>query len=345
MESKVNKFNYTCSIPNFSLCTEKTGEKIISPTFKIGSKELSEWCLHIYPNGDKEESKEYVSVFLALLKPDKAKVKFSFSILNDKEEKKNTCTKDNINEIDKGGRCGFPKFVKKDLLMKKTDGLLFNDKLTILCEVEVIDLKSENNVNPETSISIKIPDSKLTADYGNLYDSSFFYDCIIKVENTEIQVHKAILAARSPVFCEILKDKSEASQTNIVEIKNFSTEIVRNMLKYIYTDEVSVIQEQANQIFEIANEYKLDRLKAFSEQSMCNSLTTDNVLERFALSDKYPTERLKECCEELILKNMNHLKETEEWEKLIVVRPKLLQSLLFKSISSKENNSEKKDKE
>uniref|UniRef100_A0A0K0G572 Speckle-type POZ protein-like (inferred by orthology to a human protein) n=1 Tax=Strongyloides venezuelensis TaxID=75913 RepID=A0A0K0G572_STRVS len=88
IESKVNKFNYICSIPNFSLCSEKTGEKIISPTFVIGRKERSELCLWVYPNGDQEDSKEYVSVFLALLKPDKTKIKHRFSILNDMGEEK-----------------------------------------------------------------------------------------------------------------------------------------------------------------------------------------------------------------------------------------------------------------
>uniref|UniRef100_A0A0K0F3C6 Speckle-type POZ protein-like (inferred by orthology to a human protein) n=1 Tax=Strongyloides venezuelensis TaxID=75913 RepID=A0A0K0F3C6_STRVS len=242
---------------------------------------------------------------------------------------------------------GFPQFVKRDFLLNESNGLLNNNKLTIQCEAEITDLETENHDNPQTSMNISIPQSRLSLDYGNLYDSSSFYDCVIKVKDTEIQVHKAILAARSPAFHDIFTSASDESQTNIIEIKDFNVEVVEKMLIYIYTDEVSYIEDMANEIFEIANEYKLDRLKAISEQSMCNSLNTDNVLERFALSDKYPTERLKKCCEELILKNMECLKKTKDWKKYIHSNLSLLERLLFKShnICSTESSSEDEKKE
>uniref|UniRef100_A0A0K0F353 Speckle-type POZ protein-like (inferred by orthology to a human protein) n=1 Tax=Strongyloides venezuelensis TaxID=75913 RepID=A0A0K0F353_STRVS len=248
-------------------------------------------------------------------------------------------------ELDMG--LGFSQFVKRDFLLNESNGLLTNNKLTIQCEAEITDLKTENHDNPQTSMNISTPQSKLSFDYGNLYDSSSFYDCVIKVEDTEIKSQKAILATRSPAFHDIFINASDESQTNIIEIKDFNVEVVEKMLKYIYKDEVSDIQDMANEIFEIANEYKLDGLKAISEQSMCDSLTIDNVLERFALSDKYPTERLKKCCEELIIKNIDHLKETEEWQKYIHSNPSLLERLLFKShtISSTESSSEDAKKE
>uniref|UniRef100_A0A0K0EVZ3 Speckle-type POZ protein-like (inferred by orthology to a human protein) n=1 Tax=Strongyloides venezuelensis TaxID=75913 RepID=A0A0K0EVZ3_STRVS len=140
---------------------------------------------------------------------------------------------------------------------------MVNDKLTILCEAEIFDLKTENRSNRETLMTISIQQLKLSLDYGNLYNSPSFYDCVIKIEDKEIKAHKAVLGARSPVFHDIFSNTSEESQTNIVEIKDFSTEIVRKMLIYIYTDDVLDIQDMANQIFEIAYKYDLDRLKAF----------------------------------------------------------------------------------
>uniref|UniRef100_A0A0N5CHC3 BTB domain-containing protein n=1 Tax=Strongyloides papillosus TaxID=174720 RepID=A0A0N5CHC3_STREA len=358
-QTDFNNFKYKYTIQNFSFRSEKTGESISSSTFVIAGKEKSEWCLNIYPNGEDEDSKEYVSVYLELLRPEKAKAKYRFSILNDKEEEKNVKFVTESKDFVKHKGSGFSHFVKRDFLLNESNGLLINDKLTILCEaeliylktenydnLEIVDSKTENRDNPETSINFLTPQSKLSLDYGNLYDSPLFYDCVIKVEDTEIQVHKAILAVRSPAFYDIFNSTSGESQTNIIEIKDFNAEVVKKMLKYIYNDEVSDIKDMANEIFEIANKYKLDRLKVLSEQSMFSSLSIENVLERFALSDKYQIERLKECCEEIILKNIEYLKETEEWKKFIHGRPSLVESLLFKSInnSSKESNSEKKDK-
>uniref|UniRef100_A0A0N5BZC5 BTB domain-containing protein n=1 Tax=Strongyloides papillosus TaxID=174720 RepID=A0A0N5BZC5_STREA len=291
-QTDVNNFKYKYTIEKFPLRPEKTGEKIISPTFVIGGKKKSEWCLHIYPNGGEEESKEYVSVYLVLLKPDKAKAKYRFSILNDKEEEKNvkfaTESEDFVNN-DKG--LAFSHFVKRDFLLNESNDLLVNGCLVIFCEaeiiylksenydnLEIIDFKSENHDNLDTSINVTTPQSKLSLDYGNMFDSSLFYDCVIKVEDTEIQVHKAVLAARSPGFYNIFNSTSDQSQTNIIEIKDFNVGVVRKMLKYIYKDEVSDIRDMENEMFEIANKYELHRLKAISEQSMCNSLSVENVL-------------------------------------------------------------------
>uniref|UniRef100_A0A0K0F5N0 Speckle-type POZ protein-like (inferred by orthology to a human protein) n=1 Tax=Strongyloides venezuelensis TaxID=75913 RepID=A0A0K0F5N0_STRVS len=71
IQGKVDKFNHVCSIENFSQRPEKTDEGIELPIFVDGSRERSEWCLWIYPNGNKEGSKEYVSVFLELESPTK----------------------------------------------------------------------------------------------------------------------------------------------------------------------------------------------------------------------------------------------------------------------------------
>uniref|UniRef100_A0A0K0F3J7 Speckle-type POZ protein-like (inferred by orthology to a human protein) n=1 Tax=Strongyloides venezuelensis TaxID=75913 RepID=A0A0K0F3J7_STRVS len=346
-QTDINNFKYKYTIENFSLRPEKTGEKIISPTFIIGDKERSEWCLLVYPNGDEEDSKGFISVYLTLLKPDKAKAKYKFSILNNKKEEENVKFVTESEDFVKDMGLGFPQFVKRDFLLNESNGLLNNNKLTIQCEAYISDLKTENHDNPQTSMNISIPQSKLSFDYGNLYDSSSFYDCVIKVEDTEIKAQKAILATRSPAFHDIFSSASDESQTNIIEIKDFNVEVVEKMLKFIYNDEVSDIEDMANEIFEIANEYKLDRLKAISEQSMCDSLTIDNVLERFALSDKYPTERLKECCEELIVKNMECLLKTKDWKKYIHSNPSLLERLLLKShnISLTESSSEDEKKE
>uniref|UniRef100_A0A0N5C3N9 BTB domain-containing protein n=1 Tax=Strongyloides papillosus TaxID=174720 RepID=A0A0N5C3N9_STREA len=347
IETKVKKLDIIWSIQNFSQRSEKTGEKFESQTCLVGSKDRSEWYLRIYPNGSNEKCKDYVSVFLVLKSPDKAKAIYGFSILNNKEEKKNVRSSTRSDEFVEGTGWGYEDFVKKDFLLNESNGLLSNDKLKILCEVEITEVKSDNPDNPETSKNITIPQSKLSSDYGNLFDSTLLYDCVIKVEDTEIKVHKAVLAARSTVFSDTFNSTKEESQTNIIEVREFRVDVVKKMLEYIYKDEISDIQNMDNEMFEIANRYELHRLKAISEQSMCTSLTIENVLERFALSDKYPTERLKNCCEELILKNMERLTKTKEWKKFVRVCPSLLESLLLRlaNISSTERDSEKEENE
>uniref|UniRef100_A0A0K0EZY9 Speckle-type POZ protein-like (inferred by orthology to a human protein) n=1 Tax=Strongyloides venezuelensis TaxID=75913 RepID=A0A0K0EZY9_STRVS len=198
MESKINKFNYICSIPNFSLRPEKTGEKIMSSTFVIGSEERSEWSIWVYPNGNKEKSKEYVSVYLALLKPDKAKIKHRFSILNDMGEEKNILIVKNVIDLDKENGRGFPKFVKRDFLLDESNGLLVNDKLTILCEGEIVELKSENR---ENSISYDVF-------YTNRTDVNHL-KYIYTVENFSLRPEKTGEKIISPTFVVGSEERSE----------------------------------------------------------------------------------------------------------------------------------------
>uniref|UniRef100_A0A0K0F3C5 Speckle-type POZ protein-like (inferred by orthology to a human protein) n=1 Tax=Strongyloides venezuelensis TaxID=75913 RepID=A0A0K0F3C5_STRVS len=192
-----NYFKYKYTIENFSLRPEKTGEKIISPTFVVGSKERSEWCLWVYPNGEEEESKEYVSVFLILLKPNKAKVKFSLSILNDKKEEENVKLVTESKDFANGWGQGYPRFVKKDFLMDKSNRLLVNDKLTILCVAEIVELKSENHEN-------SIPYDVL---YTNKTDNYFKYKYTI--QNFSQRSEKTGEKIISPTFVIGNKERSE----------------------------------------------------------------------------------------------------------------------------------------
>uniref|UniRef100_A0A0N5C282 BTB domain-containing protein n=1 Tax=Strongyloides papillosus TaxID=174720 RepID=A0A0N5C282_STREA len=236
---------------------------------------------------------------------------------------------------DKGSSSwGFHKFVNRDFLLNESNGLLINNKLTIFCEAEISELRSENHDNSETSINITIPQSKLVSNYCNMFESSLFTDCIIRVEGTEIKAHKAVLAAQSSVFYEVFCNSKEEAQTDVVEIKDFRSEVVREMLRYIYTENVSNIQNIAGDVLAIADRYKLDRLKAISERSLCYSLDIMNVCERFALSEKYSTGTLQECCQELILDNAAWLAKTKEWKKFVLVRPLLLESLFLKSLNT-----------
>lgn len=86
-QMKVTKFSYLWTIDNFSLRTEKTGEVLNSSTFSTGN---NEFCLRVFPKGNTEEYKNYVSLFLKLTRYPKSKqvlVKFKLSLLDAKGQK------------------------------------------------------------------------------------------------------------------------------------------------------------------------------------------------------------------------------------------------------------------
>ncbi|GIX84746.1 hypothetical protein CEXT_811791 [Caerostris extrusa] len=58
-----NEFTFTWQINNISYCWHKTGDVLVSPTFRVANLQHSSWHLWLYPRGHDNE-KNYLSVFL-----------------------------------------------------------------------------------------------------------------------------------------------------------------------------------------------------------------------------------------------------------------------------------------
>ncbi|VDP91051.1 unnamed protein product [Echinostoma caproni] len=95
-------------------------------------------CLRINPKGLDEESREYLSLYLLLVNcgtKSEARAKFKFSLLNAKREETKAMESQRAYRFVQGKDWGFKKFIRRDVLMDEANGLLPNDRLTILCEV------------------------------------------------------------------------------------------------------------------------------------------------------------------------------------------------------------------
>uniref|UniRef100_A0A0K0G5F0 Uncharacterized protein n=1 Tax=Strongyloides venezuelensis TaxID=75913 RepID=A0A0K0G5F0_STRVS len=73
VQGEFKKFNYETTIENSSCRPGKTDEGIKLVTCVIESKDIPMWYLNIYPKDQTGEFKEYVSVSLKLLFPNRAK--------------------------------------------------------------------------------------------------------------------------------------------------------------------------------------------------------------------------------------------------------------------------------
>jgi len=132
-------FSFICKIDHFSLLKEKTGQCLESSSFFAGPHNDFEWRLLVYPKGYKEDNKDFLSLFLKLVscKRNEAEItiKFTFSILNEKNEKSYVLGDgDELDRFTVGQYWGWRTFIALDALQKKSKGLLPDDSLIILCE-------------------------------------------------------------------------------------------------------------------------------------------------------------------------------------------------------------------
>ncbi|KAK8733307.1 hypothetical protein OTU49_006572 [Cherax quadricarinatus] len=218
---------------------------------------------------------------------------------------------------------GFKKFIRRDFLLDEANGLLPDDKLTLYCEVSVV-ADSVNISGQSNAIHFKVPDCRLSDDLGGLFESQRFSDVTLSVSGREFQAHKAILAARSPVFAAMFAHEMEERKHNRVEIQDVDHEVLREMLRFIYTGKATNLEKMADDLLAAADKYALERLKVMCEEALCTNLSTENAADVLILADLHSADQLKAQAIEFINTHATDVMETQGWKSMIQSHPHLI---------------------
>ncbi|XP_006498480.1 speckle-type POZ protein-like isoform X6 [Mus musculus] len=211
-------------------------------------------CLRVNPKGLDDESKDYLSLYLLLVSCPKSEVraKFKFSLLNDKREETKAMESQRAYRFVQGKDWGFKKFIRRDFLLDEANGLLPDDKLTLFCEVSVV--QDSVNVSGHTSTNtLKVPECRLAEDLGNLWENTRFTDCCFFVRGKEFKAHKSVLAARSPVFNAMFEHEMEECTKNRVEINDLDPEVFKEMMRFVYTGKAPNLDKMADNLLAAAD--------------------------------------------------------------------------------------------
>ncbi|VDM20364.1 unnamed protein product [Wuchereria bancrofti] len=333
---KVIKFNYMWTINNFSFCREEMGEVLKSSTFSAGSNDKLKWCLRINPKGLDEESKDYLSLYLLLVQCAKNEVraKFKFSILNAKREETKAMESQRAYRFVQGKDWGFKKFIRRDFLLDEANGLLPEDRLSIFCEVSVV-AETVNVTGQSNLMQFKVPSCRLSDDMANLFEKHCFSDCLLVTGTKEFHVHKAVLATRSPVFAACFEHKMSESQSDRVIIDDVEPDVMKEMLRFMYTGAAPNLDRMADTLLAAADKYQLDRLKVMCEQALCLSLTNENACETLILADLHSAEQLKHQAIDYINVHANEIMESDGWSCLVRDHPPLLAEV-FRALATQQ---------
>uniref|UniRef100_A0A183BZ06 BTB domain-containing protein n=1 Tax=Globodera pallida TaxID=36090 RepID=A0A183BZ06_GLOPA len=135
----------------------------------------------------------------------------------------------------------------------------------------------------------------------------------------EIPVHKAILAARSPVFAAMLQhvDTSE-SKTGVLEIKDVECGVVKEMLNFIYSGKSSSpeINEIASDLLIAADKYRLEELKTHCEHCLIQAINFENACQLLIIADMYGAQFLRKRVLQFIMQHPKKITQTTLWHPL-----------------------------
>ncbi|XP_031231883.1 TD and POZ domain-containing protein 5-like [Mastomys coucha] len=333
---RLQKFCYKWTISNFSFFMDGIKGKITSPVFSLEAGDELAWCLVVHPNGVDEESKDYLSVHLGLLSCPERPVwaKFQFWIINSQGEKSQSKKSTIVYSFQRNQYKGFKKFILRDFLFSDPLWFLPEDQLTLCCNVNIVgDFFSipRQNVTP----AIKDPRHTLADDLGELWENSLFTDCSLFVAGHEFRAHKAILAARSPVFRAMFQHEMKESLTNQVEIHDLDPQVFKELMGFIYTEKAPHLHSHsmAAGVLTAADKYGLEGLMVMCEEALCRNLSVENAAHTLILADFHGTKQLKTQALDFIALHASEVSETSGWKSMVKTHPRLLAEA-FQSLAS-----------
>ncbi|XP_064459370.1 speckle-type POZ protein B-like [Ornithodoros turicata] len=305
-----------------------------SSTFCQPDDPRTSWRLLIYPNGICE-ARGWVSLYLKLAsrraRSFRARAEFSL-IRDDGTHAAQTTVEAEFRT--QQPTCGVPKFLNKEQLLNTATSMLPDDALTIVCKVTVLG-EISHTAYATAPVVRSEKDCDFTDDFNRLYRTGQFSDFVISAGNKEFRVHKAVLAARSPVFLAMLVSPSKESQEDRMTIEDLKPDAVEKMLAYMYTGKATGIGSVMNDLLRAADKYQMPLLKTMCAEWMKSELSAKNVADVFLLAATYSVPELMISAGNYISAHAAEVVSTEGWRRLANLRPEVMAGFSSSLVGSK----------
>ncbi|XP_048225689.1 BTB/POZ domain-containing protein At1g55760 [Ricinus communis] len=172
-----------------------------------------------------------------------------------------------------------------------------------IIDVEFLDLKTASPDGGEPcsiwagGVTKKQSNATALACLGRMLKESIHTDITIYASDGSIGAHRAVLAARSPVFRSMFAHDLKEKELSTINISDMSLEACQAFLNYIYGSiqhEEFLIHRLA--LLRAADKYDIDDLKEACHESLLEDIDTKNVLDRLQSASLYQLPKLKMSC-------------------------------------------------
>ncbi|CAL5005185.1 unnamed protein product [Urochloa decumbens] len=303
----------------------------VSESFYVGGHR---WRIKCYPRGDRiEHNGEYVSIFLRLVsKSENVKAFFDVFLLH----------KDGTPSLLRAKRLlhvfclssmsrGWSQFEKRS---KLESTFLTNGLVRFMCGVIVV---------PDNPMPTPVPPSDIGVHLGRLLDCGDGSDVSFTVNGEMFPAHRAVLAARSPVFkAELFGSMADATMPSIT-VQDIEPAAFKVMLRFMYTDSFPADNELGDSptdmlqhLLAAADRFALDRLKLICSLKLSEHVSVDTVGSILVCAETYNCPELKNKCLDFfaVEKNFKEAAFTDGFVFLLQKFPSLAAELRKRVVSS-----------
>ena len=131
--------------------------------------------------------------------------------------------------------------------------------------------------------SIEIPKDTLLDDLVSVLNRGIYSDVTLDVGKREFNVHKAILAARSPVFDNMFSNPDNITSNHYV-LTDVTSRGMKELLYFIYTGHIDKTDSIVEEVLEASQKYQVTQLQAICESLILRELQVDNAVKTLILA-------------------------------------------------------------
>lgn len=212
-----------------------------------------------------------------------------------------------------GGRKALVHPEIKDKQLKSSEDFVWALEVPLtgkfIIDLEFLDLKTASPNGGEScsvwteGFTQKNLGATALSSLGRMLSENIHTDIIINAADGSIGAHRAVLAARSPVFRSMFSHDLKEKEMSVINISDMSIEACQVFLSYIYGNIVDQdFLTHRLDLLRAADKYDVTDLKEACHESLLEDIDTHNVLERLQNASLYRLLKLKICCMEYLVR-------------------------------------------
>ena len=143
---------------------------------------------------------------------------------------------------------------------------------------------------------------------------------LVVKDGKEFQAHRSVLSQASSFFEKLLDSDMKESNEGVIRLEIVSEFQMADILEFIYTGSVQIsTQENAENLFQLADYLLLSDLKAFAGKCLEEHITTTNCVSIYFLAEKYLCQDLIASCRKFIHSNFSSVAAADDFLNLTSV--------------------------
>lgn len=143
-----------------------------------------------------------------------------------------------------------------------------------------------------------------------------FCDVTLRLEGQEFHAHKIILASCSDYFYAMFSGNMKESKEKVVDINGINVEIMKLVLRFVYTGSIPLSNDNVEDILQAANLMLIKSLKDVCCRFLETLLTVNNCLGMQKFAESYSCEELFETTTNFICDNFGYITDSDEFLQL-----------------------------